>query len=168
MKGLVSMNPIPAWLIDCAGWKQKRQGCLQRWEDGEGDEEQWGETEDSYVLWMRSSGWLWGRSPTPPSAPHASLSLSLSLLSKWHTMAFCALMGQTHTRSFLPAYTEVCLQQALSVKQDRNIARPLHVAFVIWLIIAEYVVQNHHWVMRFMQQKTLLTQLNDAWKLAAC
>lgn len=46
---------VPTRLIYCAHGKQRRR---EQREDGERDKEQRGETEDSYVLRMRSSGWL--------------------------------------------------------------------------------------------------------------
>lgn len=45
------MSLVPAQLIDCVRWEKKgKQGCREQGEDGECDKEQWGETEDSYVL----------------------------------------------------------------------------------------------------------------------
>lgn len=110
------------WLCSLKG-KKGEQGCRERGEDGECDKEQRGETEDSYALWMRSSGWLWGRSLTPPSAPH-STPLSLpSSPSANDTMAFCALMGQTYTVGHSCQFTENrthkrCLWSKLNLMQS--------------------------------------------------
>lgn len=107
------------WLCLLKAKKKKKgeQGWWEQREDGECDKEQWGETEDSYVLWMRSSGWLWGRSLTPPSAPHATpMSLTSSPQQMIHNSFLCFNGPGTHTGSFLPAYIEACTQ-VLVVKQ---------------------------------------------------
>lgn len=48
MKGL-GHELVPTQLIYCES-KKGELGFREQWEDGECDKEQWGETEDSYVL----------------------------------------------------------------------------------------------------------------------
>lgn len=116
--------------------KKGELGFREQWEDGECDKEQWGETEDSYVLWMRSSGWLWRRSLTPPSAPHATpLSPHSSSQQMMHNGFLCSNGPDSHTGSFLPVHIAACTQ-VLSVKKAQRIAvNFLHSVFTTWLIM---------------------------------
>lgn len=134
VKGLVSVSLVPAHLIDCTRWtpkKKKRSQARQpraRGEDGGCDKEQRRETEDSYVLWMRSSGWLWGRSLTPPSAPHATpVSLTSSPLQMMHNGFLCfngpgAHTGVTATNSHRSMHTSaICQTDSVALLSYLNV-----------------------------------------------
>lgn len=139
----MSLSPL-CWFIVFAESKKGELGFREQWEDGECDKEQWGETEDSYVLWMRSSGWLWRRSPTPPSAPHATpLSPHSSSQQMMHNGFLCFNGPDSHTGSFLRVHIAACIQ-VLSVKKPRGLQ-------LIFTLCIYHLVNNLTWMYHFIK-----------------